>query len=172
MAAQQELNHSFLRFFFHLSFLLPSRLLKTLLDSLSFFLSSTASSCFWSMADVSSASLLHLGRGRGASELLLWQREGEQSVIELAKTGEGVSPSLSGPELKLGEQVCWEEETEGWKRREEVLRDGLVVNKTYLGFLMIFQPPRNILLLIKLKFPSLHLNRKTTDINKYTDHIK
>lgn len=49
--------------------------------------------------------------------MLLWQREAERSVVELAEMGGGMSTSLSGPELEVGDGGGKEEEMEGWKRR-------------------------------------------------------
>lgn len=48
----------------------------------------------------------------------LRQREAERNVAELAEMGDGVSMSLSGPELEVGDGGRREEEMEGWKRRD------------------------------------------------------
>lgn len=63
--------------------------------------------------------LWHCDAERGTPEfLLLWQREAEWNTAELADRGDGVSTSLSGPELELGDGGGREEETEGWERRD------------------------------------------------------
>lgn len=50
--------------------------------------------------------------------LSLRQREAEPNTAELADIGDGVSASLSGPELELGDGGGREEETEGCKRSD------------------------------------------------------
>lgn len=89
------------------SFLFPS----------SFPSASLTPSSLWSTAGISS--VWHCEAERGITELLLLlrQREAEQNVAELADMGDGVSTSLSGPELEVGDGGGKEEETEGWKRR-------------------------------------------------------
>lgn len=66
------------------------------------------------------STLWHWDAERGMPEFLslLWQREAEWNTAELADMGDGVSTSLSGPELELGDGGGREEETEGWKRRD------------------------------------------------------
>ena len=53
--------------------------------------------------------------------LLLRQREAERNAAELADMGDGVSTSLSGPELEVGDGGGREEEKEGWERRAQTL---------------------------------------------------
>ncbi len=48
--------------------------------------------------------------------MLLRQREAERNVADI---GDGVSASLSGPELEVGDGGGREEETEGWRRGSE-----------------------------------------------------
>lgn len=100
-------SKSYHKFF---SFLFPS----------SFPSASLTPSSLWSTASISSA--WHCEAQRGITELLLLlrQREAEQNVAELADMGDGVSTSLSGPELEVGDGGGKEEETEGWKRRDYV----------------------------------------------------
>lgn len=49
----------------------------------------------------------------------LWQPEAERKDVELANVGVGVSASLSGPQLEVGDGGGREKEKEGWKRRSE-----------------------------------------------------
>lgn len=48
---------------------------------------------------------------------MLRQREAERNIAEL---GDGVSTSLSGPELEVGDGGGRDEEIEGWKIKEDI----------------------------------------------------
>lgn len=62
----------------------------------------------------------HCEAERGAGASLLWQPEAEQRDAELANMGDGVSVSLSGPQLEEGDGGGREKEMEGCEGRKGV----------------------------------------------------
>lgn len=63
--------------------------------------------------------LCHREAESGARVSSLWQPEAERKDAELANVGVGVSASLSGPQLEVGDGGGREKEKEGWKRMSE-----------------------------------------------------
>lgn len=52
---------------------------------------------------------------------MLWQPEAERKLVELANMGVGVSTSLSGPQLEVGDGGGREKEMEGWTKMNDAV---------------------------------------------------